>query len=79
VFAGQIAPIAIMPQALQGVCYALPFYYVLGVPTEILRGEAEPGRALVLIAVQAAWLVVCWLAFRVLWRRGLAHYSAVGA
>ena len=79
VFAGQIAPVALMPDALLAVCYALPFYYVLGAPAEILRGDADLARALLLIGVQAGWLLVtCW-AFRVLWRRGLAHYSAVGA
>jgi ABC-2 type transport system permease protein len=79
VFAGQIAPVALMPESLRAVCYALPFYYVLGAPVEILRGEAELGRALFLIGAQALWLALAWWAFRVSWRRGLAQYSAVGA
>jgi ABC-2 type transport system permease protein len=79
VFAGQIAPIALMPGILQAVCYGLPFYYMLGAPTEILRGEVTPRQGLVLLVVQAAWLLLCWGAFRFLWRRGLSRYSAVGA
>ena len=79
IFAGQIAPIALMPAALQTVCYALPFYYILGAPTEILRGGVTLERALVLMAAQAGWLVVTWLAFQVVWRAGLRQFSAVGA
>jgi viologen exporter family transport system permease protein len=79
IFAGQIAPIALMPAALQAVCYALPFYYVLGVPTEILRGGVTLERGIALMIGQAAWLVVCFFAFRVVWRQGLKQFSAVGA
>jgi ABC-type uncharacterized transport system permease subunit len=52
---------------------------VLGAPTEILRGDPTPARALLMIGGQLLWLLLAWAAFRVLWRRGLAHYSAVGA
>ncbi|TMB97694.1 MAG: hypothetical protein E6J38_01490 [Chloroflexi bacterium] len=79
IFAGQIAPIALMPAALQAICYALPFYYILGVPTEILRGGVSFERAIALIVGQAIWLGVCWAAFLVAWRRGLRQFSAVGA
>jgi ABC-2 type transport system permease protein len=79
IFAGQIAPIALMPTALQAVCYALPFYYVLGVPTEILRGGVTLERALALMAGQAVWLIVCFVAFQYVWRQGLRQFSAVGA
>jgi ABC-2 type transport system permease protein len=79
VFAGQIAPVALMPTALQAVCYVLPFYYILGAPTEILMGAVTMDRALASLAVQAAWLTVCASLFSIFWRRGLRQYSAVGA
>ena len=79
VFAGQIAPVALMPGVLQTICYALPFYYILGAPTEILLGAVAPERAFVLLATQSAWLAVCVGVFSVCWRRGLRQYSAVGA
>ena len=79
VFAGQIAPVALMPGVLQAVCYALPFYYILGAPTEILLGAVTPERAFVLLARQSVWLAVCIGVFSVCWSRGLRQYSAVGA
>src|SRR5204863_8464767 len=63
VFAGQIAPIALVPGWLQVVSYALPFWYMMGAPTEILRGSVTVEQALLIIAGQATWLVVTLVAF----------------
>lgn len=79
IFAGQIAPIALMPAALQVVCWALPFAYTLAVPTMILRGDVTAELALVLMAGQAGWLVAAFVVFRLVWRAGLRQFSAVGA
>jgi ABC-2 type transport system permease protein len=79
VFAGQIAPIGLMPVWLQALSYGLPFWYMQGAPTEILRGAVTPERAALIIAGQAAWLAATYVAFKVIWRRGVRAYSAVGA
>lgn len=79
VFAGQIAPIGLVPGWLQIVSYALPFWYMMGAPTEILRGSVTLEQALLIIAGQAAWLAVTFVAFLWIWRRGVRAYSAVGA
>ena len=79
VFAGQIAPIGLMPLWLQGLSYGLPFWYMTGAPTEILRGGVTPERAAGILAGQAAWLVASYAVFRFVWRRGVRAYSAVGA
>ncbi len=79
VFAGQIAPIGLMPVWLQAISYALPFWYMQGAPTEILRGSVTPERAALILAGQAAWLAVCYVGFRFIWKRGVRAYSAVGA
>ncbi|MBA3764835.1 MAG: ABC-2 family transporter protein [Actinobacteria bacterium] len=79
IFAGQIAPIALVPGWLQALSYALPFWYMLGAPTEILRGSTTLEASLLIIAVQALWLCVAWVAFTFAWRAGLRQYSAVGA
>ena len=78
-FAGQIAPIALMPAALQAVCWTLPFAYTLAVPTMILRGDVSPDQALLLMAGQAVWLGISFVAFQAIWRAGLRQFSAVGA
>jgi ABC-2 type transport system permease protein len=79
VFAGQIAPIGLVPGWLQVVSYALPFWYMMGAPTEILRGSVTPEQALLIIGGQTAWLAVTFVAFLWIWKRGVRAYSAVGA
>jgi ABC-2 type transport system permease protein len=79
VFAGQIAPIALLPGWLQTLSYALPFWYMMGAPTEILRGGVTEEQVLQILAGQSAWLVVTFVAFQWIWRRGVRAYSAVGA
>ena len=79
VFAGQIAPIALMPGWLQAMAYGLPFWYMQGAPTEILQGTVTPERAAFILAGQSVWLIACYAVFRVVWRRGVRAYSAVGA
>ena len=78
-FAGQIAPLALLPGLLQTLAYVLPFGYMLGVPANILRGGTSLPTALALLAGQAVWLGLSLVAFQVVWRVGVRQYSAVGA
>ena len=70
---------ALLPGALSSVAYALPFAAIYNTPSEMLRGRASPESAVVLLGVQVMWLVVGLLGLRVLWRKGVRQYSAVGA
>jgi ABC-2 type transport system permease protein len=79
IFAGQIAPLALMPGLLQSIAYVLPFGYMLGVPADILRGGLTVDQALWRIAGQAIWVGIAYVAFQLVWRAGLRQYSAVGA
>lgn len=79
IFAGQIAPLALLPGPLQAIAYVLPFGYMLGVPADILRGGPTVAEALPMVAGQVVWLVIAVLLFRRVWRAGLREYSAVGA
>jgi ABC-2 type transport system permease protein len=79
IFAGQIAPLALLPGPLQAISLALPFGYILGVPAEILRGGVTVPTALLLMAGQALWIVVFYVALQRVWRVGVRQSSAVGA
>src|SRR5437660_1597707 len=79
VFAGQIAPLSLLPGPLAVVGYALPFAYMLWAPAEILRGGMPFGQAMLVVAAQVVWLLLSWIAFVVVWRLGLRQFSAVGA
>src|SRR3979411_986354 len=79
IFAGQIAPLSLLPGPLAALGYALPFAYMLWAPAEILRGGARVDQAMLILGAQLAWLVVSWIAFAIVWRMGLRQFSAVGA
>lgn len=79
IFAGQIAPLALLPGVLQTIAYVLPFGYMLGVPADILRGGPTFAEALPMVAGQVVWLIAALVIFRVVWRAGLRAYTAVGA
>jgi len=78
-FAGQVAPLSLLPGPLANIGYALPFGYMLWAPAEILRGGASVEQALGMMGMQSAWLIVSAVGYAVLWRFGLRQYSAVGA
>jgi len=78
-FAGQVAPLSLLPGPLAALAYALPFGYMLWAPAEILRGGASFEQAALILAGQTVWLAVSWIAFVVIWRMGLRQFSAVGA
>lgn len=67
-------------RAVGEVAMATPFPYMLWLPAQVFAGAEftanEIGRG---FAVLAAWLVGVGLLNRLLWRRGLRRYSAMGA
>lgn len=78
ILAGQVAPVTVLPGAVQTLALALPFRYMIGFPVEVLMGQLTPGELLLGFSIQAAWLLVAYTLFTVVWRRGVRHYEAVG-
>lgn len=76
--AGQVAPIALLPDLLQVAAQVLPFRYMLGFPIEILTGHLTHTELLTGFAYQLGWLAIAVILFLILWRAGVRHYSAVG-
>ncbi|MFL6526849.1 MAG: ABC transporter permease [Chthoniobacterales bacterium] len=75
---GQMFPVDIMPAAVQAVMKWLPFYYELFCPIAIFLGRLRGVAMIEALAIQIGWVLVTWAAARLMWRRGLGHYQAVG-
>lgn len=74
---GMLAPLDLYPDIVQRIAYFTPFPYLIYTPARVLIGEAvDVGRAL---TVLAAWTFGVLVVQRWAWRRGLTHYSAMGA
>ncbi len=76
---GQIAPLALLPRGVQAAGLILPFRWTVGFPVELLLGRLSFPQALEGLAAQVAWLGLCLLLLRLVWRAGVRSYGAVGA
>ncbi len=75
---GQMFPIDIMPAGLQAVMKWMPFYYELFCPIAIFLGRLQGVAMAQALAIQAGWVLLTLGAARLMWKRGLARYQAVG-
>ena len=76
--AGLVAPLEVMPERVQEIVLWTPFPYMVWFPARLLcgGGGVAPARG---FAVVGCWIVGLYLLNRILWRKGLKHYSAMGA
>lgn len=77
-FSGLVAPLALMPPWLRATATVLPFRYTLGLPAEIVTGRLSVPAVIAAFATGLGWLAAFGLAYRVLWRRGIRRFQAVG-
>ncbi len=77
-FAGQVAPVVLLPGILQSIAIILPFRYMISFPIEVLLGHLSTSELLMGLAYQGGWVVITCGLFFTTWRRGLRHYAAVG-
>jgi ABC-2 type transport system permease protein len=74
---GVVAPLEVFPEPVRQVVLWMPFSYLVHFPAALLVGlRVVVGRGL---PVMLGWGVVFFLLNRWLWRRGLKHYSGMGA
>lgn len=77
-FAGRIAPLAVMPLALQSAANLLPFKWLVAFPVELLQGLLTPREALIGLGMQLLWLGIILALLRLIWRAGIRRYAAFG-
>jgi len=77
-FAGQVAPVELLPGGLQTLAMVLPYRYMLGFPVEVLMGRLSTTAIWQGLAWQVGWLTLVIIVYRIVWKQGLRHYVAVG-
>ncbi|MGB3207777.1 MAG: ABC-2 family transporter protein [Crinalium sp.] len=74
---GLIAPLELFPETVRNVVQWTPFPYMIHFPAAILIGlPVNIGQGLLVII---GWSVFFFVLNRWLWRKGLKHYSGMGA
>lgn len=76
--AGQVAPIALLPGALQTAAVVLPFRYMVAFPVEILTGHLSNADLMAGFAILSLWLFMSGVLTMVIWRRGVQRYAGFG-
>ena len=76
---GRVAPLAILPSAVQTLAAALPFRWMIAFPVELALGRLSPAETAVGLAAQAGWIAASCAALVLLWPRALRRFSAVGS
>ncbi|EOO08758.1 ABC transporter permease [Bacillus cereus] len=79
VFSGSFAPISMFPEFMQSIIYYTPFPYIIGFPVEILLGNIYEEELWKGLSIQFFWVIFFIILQRIIWRKGLAKYGAVGA
>ncbi|HKG25705.1 MAG TPA: ABC-2 family transporter protein [Thermomicrobiales bacterium] len=77
--AGMIAPLSLFPEPVRIIASILPFRWMVSFPVEVLLGRVDGEGLLIGLGMQVLWIAIAVLALRVVWRRGVRRYSAVGA
>ncbi len=75
---GFLAPLEIFPPLIRKIALLTPFPYMVYLPAKLLTG-GEVLNPLRGFAIMTVWGLAFFLLYRFLWRRGLKHYSAMGA
>ncbi|MBI4426439.1 MAG: ABC-2 family transporter protein [Candidatus Kerfeldbacteria bacterium] len=75
---GMALPYAFFPAAVQTMLDALPFKYLAAFPVEIFLGQKTAAEAIAGLAVGLIWLGALFALMKLMWRRGLKKFVAVG-
>ncbi|MEM9020883.1 MAG: ABC-2 family transporter protein [Planctomycetota bacterium] len=79
---GMIVPLQVLPAPVADAVLWTPFPYLLWFPAQLLAAPGDtmsPGEIARGFAMITGWIVVFITLNRLLWHRGLKHYSAMGA
>lgn len=74
---GLVFPFEVLPDAARDVLLWTPFPYMVWFPAQMLVGGEVP--MLRGFAIMIAWTALFFALYRWLWKKGLKHYSAMGA
>ncbi|BCJ55400.1 antibiotic ABC transporter permease [Actinoplanes sp. NBRC 14428] len=77
-FSGALIPLAYLPGWLAGAAQWSPFAGLTSTPALIFLGRVDGRHALVLVAVQAGWVLALWFGARLVWQRALRRLTVNG-
>jgi ABC-2 type transport system permease protein len=75
---GRLVPMTLMPGWVQGLSWFLPFRWTFGFPITALVGPVSNRELVTGVFAQAAWVIFGVILVKIVWRRGVRRFAAVG-
>jgi ABC-2 type transport system permease protein len=75
---GHMFPLDLLHPAVVAVLKVLPFQYLAYYPAMVFLGKVPEGELAQGLLIEAAWVLGLMVLSRLLYKRGLTHYSAYG-
>lgn len=75
---GKVFPISLVPKALYSVLIVTPFQFVCYFPVMILLNEYSVYEMMEQVLLGCGWVMILYVLSRVIWKKGLNKYSALG-
>ncbi|MBE2201828.1 MAG: ABC-2 family transporter protein [Anaerolinea sp.] len=77
--AGQLAPVALLPDWLQTIATFSPYRWMLSFPAELLLARVSTADIWWGLLAQVIWTILGVAAVKLIWRAGVKRYAAFGA
>ncbi|WP_010268446.1 ABC transporter permease [Paenibacillus senegalensis] len=77
-FSGALVPLAFFPGWLEKLSLLLPFQGIVYIPASIYLGRLEGMQALQNVGLQLLWVVVLWLAAKLMWNWAVRQVTING-
>jgi ABC-2 type transport system permease protein len=75
---GRLVPMELLPDWAQRLAWLFPFQWTFGFPIMALTGPITNRELVVGLGMQLLWIAIGALLVRIVWRRAVRQYSAVG-
>jgi len=83
VCAGSLLPLTLFPEFIQKILFYMPFQFIAYVPIRVFMGSYELAGISMsipkIVALQAVYVVVMFLVYKLLWHFGTKRFTGVGA
>lgn len=78
IFGGFIMPLALFPGLFGAISSQTPFAYMVYYPVLSILGKLNVGQSLAVVVGECGWLVVFYLAYRLMWKNGVKKFTGIG-
>lgn len=77
-FSGALVPLTFFPDWLKSIALVLPFQGIVYIPASIYLGRAQTEEAIQLVGLQMLWIIVLWIAGKLIWRWAVRQVTIFG-